>query len=180
MKIEQVSSIFKESGCLTSSKGKLKTGSFLIKMGLGQRNYLHKQVLVPISVWLIKFMMLLELILQISNLSPRIQELNRPTSKKVKNHLFYNEHLLDRYVDYGIPAKMSRFDSDISIANAWKRLEAGNFTHQDMQLLRHETAEAWYMRRNGPGYSAAHNTADKRYPAPRYDEKITNTYSNNF
>ena len=86
--------------------------------------------------------------------------------KKVKDHLFYEEHLLDRYVDYGIPAETGRFDSDLGIANAWKRLENGTFTADDIKLLKHETAESWYMRRHGPGYTDAHNAADKRFPAP--------------
>jgi hypothetical protein len=86
--------------------------------------------------------------------------------KKVKDHLFYEEHLLDRYVDYGIPAETGRFDSDLGIANAWKRLENGTFTADDIKLLKHETAESWYMRRHGPGYTGAHNAADKRFPAP--------------
>ena len=86
--------------------------------------------------------------------------------KKVKDHLFYEEHLLDRYVDYGIPAETGRFDSDLGIANAWKRLENGTFTADDIKLLKHETAESWYMRRHGPGYTDAHNAADKRFPTP--------------
>jgi hypothetical protein len=44
--------------------------------------------------------------------------------QKVKDHIFYEEHLLDRYVDVGVPAEMRRFDSELGIANAWKRLEA--------------------------------------------------------
>ena len=91
--------------------------------------------------------------------------------QKVKNHLFYEEHLLDRYVDYGIPAEMKRFDSDITIANAWKRLETGSFTPKDLQLLKHEMAEAWYMRKHGPSYTNAHNAAQRRYPAPDLEEE---------
>jgi hypothetical protein len=86
--------------------------------------------------------------------------------QKVKDHLFYNSHLLDRYENMGIPSVMSRFDSDAGIAAAWLRLSSGRGTGVDMQLLRHEAAEAWFMRRNGPGYTAAHNAAQKRYPAP--------------
>lgn len=86
--------------------------------------------------------------------------------QKVKDHLFYEEHLLDRYTEYGIPAAMRRFDSDLAIATAWRRLEAGTFTQADMQLLRHEAAEAWYMWRHGPSYDAAHNAAQRRFPAP--------------
>jgi hypothetical protein len=98
--------------------------------------------------------------------------------EKVKNHLFYNEHSLDRYVDYGVPAELKRFDSDLSIANAWNRLETGNFMKEDIQLLKHETAEAWYMRRNGSGYTAAHDAADARYPAPNFN--ITDIYINSY
>jgi hypothetical protein len=90
--------------------------------------------------------------------------------QKVKDHLFYEEHLLDRYADMGEPGVMQRFDSDAGIAAAWKRLADGNFTEADLQLLRHETAEAWYMRKNGPSYNAAHNAAQKRYPAPDLSE----------
>jgi hypothetical protein len=86
--------------------------------------------------------------------------------QKVKDHLFTNEHLLDRYEALGIPGEMRRFDSNMDIANAWKRLEAGTFDAADMQLLRHETAEAWYMRKHGPSYNNSHNAAQRRYPSP--------------
>jgi hypothetical protein len=91
--------------------------------------------------------------------------------QKVKDHLFFDEHLLDKYVDYGIPAEMRRFDSNIAVASAWKRLENGNFTPQDMQLLRHEAAEAWHIRRYGPSYRQAHERAQKRFPAPSLGEE---------
>jgi hypothetical protein len=91
--------------------------------------------------------------------------------QKVKDHLFYEDHLLDRYVDYGVPAEMSRFDSDIAIANSWKRLENGTFTPDDIQLLRHEAAEASLMRRwNDQSYTRAHDRAQKRFPAPELNE----------
>lgn len=98
--------------------------------------------------------------------------------EKVKSHLFFKEHLLDRYVDLGIPPKLATFDSDIQIAEAWARLESGSFTKQDLQLLRHEAAESWYMSKHGPGYSSAHSAADKRYPAPREEAFMsTDIYS---
>ena len=85
--------------------------------------------------------------------------------QKVKDHVFYNEHLLDRYVDYGEPAVMGRFDSDLGQANAWKRLESGTHTPADLQFLRHEAAEAHLMQRwNDPSYTRAHNRAQQRYP----------------
>jgi RHS repeat-associated protein len=90
--------------------------------------------------------------------------------QKVKDHLFHQEHLMDRYVDLGVPAEMRRFDSDLGIANAWKRLEQGTHTPADLQLLRHEAAEAHLMRRwADPSYSRAHNRAQQRFPAPPLD-----------
>jgi hypothetical protein len=85
--------------------------------------------------------------------------------QKVKDHLFHNEHVLDRYVDLGVPAEVKRFDSNIDIADAWKRLENGTHTADDIKLLKHETAEAWHMRTHGSGYSAAHEAAQKRFPS---------------
>lgn len=40
--------------------------------------------------------------------------------QKVKDHLFHNEHLLDRYTDLGEPAVMARFDSSKAIARVWE------------------------------------------------------------
>jgi hypothetical protein len=83
----------------------------------------------------------------------------------IKDHLFYREHLLDRYVDYGIPAEMARFDSDAAIAAAWQRLRTGTHTASDIALLKHEMAESTLMRRWGdPSYTRAHNAARARYP----------------
>ena len=87
--------------------------------------------------------------------------------QKVKDHLFNQQHLLDRYVKQGVPAELRRFHSDIGIAQAWERLRTGKHTAADLQLLKHETAEAWYMRKNGPGYSEAHDAAQNRFPAPK-------------
>ena len=90
--------------------------------------------------------------------------------QKVKNHIFYAEHLLDRYTDIGVPAEMRRFDSDLGIVNAWKRLEQGNFTDADLQLLCHEAAEAYLMRKwQDPSYNRAHSRAQQRFPAPYLD-----------
>ncbi len=80
--------------------------------------------------------------------------------QKVKDHVFLDKHLLDRYVDYGVPAKWARFDSSPRIADAWNRLRKGSHTRDDIQLLRHEIAEAWFMRKHGPGYNAAHEAAE--------------------
>ena len=89
---------------------------------------------------------------------------------KVKRHLFYEKHLLDRYESYGIPAKMQRFDSDAKIAESWKRLESGNYTKDDIRLIKHEAAESWYMRKYGPSYSKAHDAVNSKFPAPEWED----------
>lgn len=90
--------------------------------------------------------------------------------QKVKNHIFYDEHLLDRYTELGVPAEWRRFDSDLAIAQAWKRLQGGDHTVLDMRLLRHEAAEMNRMRKVEQRYSAAHDAAPRRYPAPEFKE----------
>ena len=83
--------------------------------------------------------------------------------QKVKDHVFYNEHLLDRYVGQGVPAVLGRFDSSLPQALAWQRLERGTFSGQDITWLKHETAERWYELTHGSGYSRAHNAAQGKW-----------------
>jgi hypothetical protein len=83
---------------------------------------------------------------------------------KVKFHLFHQVHWLDLYEDLGIPAESRRFDCDREIAASWERLRSGRPLPEDRQLLRHETAEAWYMRKHGPSYRRAHEGAERRFP----------------
>ena len=53
----------------------------------------------------------------------------KPSSvKKIKDHIFNNEHLLDRYVSLGEPAVKARFDPDFRQAKAWRRLKRGHHT----------------------------------------------------
>ena len=49
---------------------------------------------------------------------------------KIKEHVFYNEHILDSGV--------KRFDTDPEIADAWYRLTNGDFNQNDISLLNHE------------------------------------------
>jgi hypothetical protein len=86
--------------------------------------------------------------------------------REVKAHLFEREHLLDSYVDHGVEPEWARFDAHPEIAAAWRRLEAGEATASDLQLFRHELAEATYMRENGPSYRAAHAYAQRVAPSP--------------
>lgn len=85
---------------------------------------------------------------------------------KVKYHLFVEEHCLDSYESLGVPGRTARFDSDRVIAESWLRLKLGTFSPSDLQLLRHEAAEAWHMRKHGPSYRRSHQAAQRRYPAP--------------
>jgi hypothetical protein len=64
---------------------------------------------------------------------------------------------------------MSRFQSDAAIASAWKRLEAGTHTPNDVKLLWHEYVESAVMRKlikdgKPPSYNYAHGEAQKRFP----------------
>lgn len=86
--------------------------------------------------------------------------------QKVKDHLFFNQHLLDRYERLGVPSEFRRFDSNLDIADSWRRLQSGSYGPRDIQLLRHEIAEAWYMRRHGPSYNRAHSSAKRIFPSP--------------
>jgi hypothetical protein len=84
--------------------------------------------------------------------------------QNVKDHLFFAVHWLDLYEDLGVPGEWSRFDSSLEIVASWQRLQSGSYTPNDLQLLRHETAEAWFMRKYGPSYREAHRAAQQRYP----------------
>jgi hypothetical protein len=90
--------------------------------------------------------------------------LKRVNIAKVKEHLLLQSHWLDLYEELGVPGAWGRFDSDLGIAEAWERLRTGRHVPNDLQLLRHETAEAWFMRAHGPSYRLAHRAAQHRFP----------------
>jgi hypothetical protein len=81
--------------------------------------------------------------------------------KNVKEHVFYNEHDLDRYGPDEIERK--RFDATLEQAFAWKRMEAGTFTQDDTTWIKHECAERHHELKYGSGYSEAHERAQSRY-----------------
>lgn len=101
-----------------------------------------------------------------------VEEIARQTGWKpasiatVKRHLFEQFHWLDLYEEQGVSGEWGRFDSNSDIAAAWERLRIGVHTDDDLQLLRHEAAEAWFMRKHGPSYLRAHRAAQERYPWP--------------
>jgi uncharacterized protein YukE len=80
---------------------------------------------------------------------------------QVKNHVFRDEHLLDRYGD----STVARFDANPRMAEAWHRLAEGNPHPADIDLLRHEKFESDYITSTGdPSYGRAHEaTIDAGY-----------------
>lgn len=76
---------------------------------------------------------------------------------QIKNHVFRDEHLLDRYGD----STMARFDANPRMAEAWQRLAEGHPHPADIDLLRHEKFESDYMGSTGdPSYGRAHDATN--------------------
>jgi len=76
---------------------------------------------------------------------------------QIKNHVFRDEHLLDRYGD----STVARFDANPRMAEAWQRLADGNPHPADIDLLRHEKFESDYMTSTGnPSYGRAHDATN--------------------
>ena len=57
--------------------------------------------------------------------------------------------------------RVTRFNADPEIANAWHRLQSGTHTKADIGLLRHEVFEARFERMYGTGYREAHDAANR-------------------
>ncbi|EOF5434931.1 hypothetical protein ACK1MO_004719 [Salmonella enterica] len=72
---------------------------------------------------------------------------------RVKNHLFFKDHILDR--------GLSQFDADPAIVNAWDRLKTGDYTASDINLLRHEQFESRFEGIFGTDYRVAHDAAER-------------------
>ena len=88
--------------------------------------------------------------------------------KNVKDHVFYNKHYLDRFesVEY------RRFDANIQQALAWKRLETGTHTQDDITWIKHECAERHHELKYGSGYSAAHDQAQSRFDGAPWEDQF--------
>ena len=71
---------------------------------------------------------------------------------KIKEHVFINSHILDRYKDLGLEPEVKQFDPSLNQALAWKRLEAGVHTPDDVTWLKHEMAESHYEKKFDSGY----------------------------
>jgi hypothetical protein len=86
--------------------------------------------------------------------SAREHGFSRGDIQQVKDHLFYDQHLLDRYPDY---VRTDRFDANPRIAEAWDRLTWGHPHESDIELLRHELYEStWMIENNSRSYNGAH------------------------
>jgi hypothetical protein len=78
----------------------------------------------------------------------------------IKNHVFYDLHLLDLYPDQGVA--MSQFQSNPRIAEAWLRLVDGNPHPSDIDWLSHERFEAKLMAETAdPSYFRAHTATNR-------------------
>ncbi|RCJ34722.1 hypothetical protein A6770_16790 [Nostoc minutum NIES-26] len=72
--------------------------------------------------------------------------------KRIKDHLFYRQHQLDD--------RLGRFDPDPDIADAWIRLQQGNFNHEDLRLLEHEYFESRFEGIFHTDYRTAHEATE--------------------
>ncbi len=90
--------------------------------------------------------------------------INKKIIQEIKNHMFNNEHLLQKTSE---KFSMARFDPDLTQALAWERLATGKFVRSDLKLLLHEYTESLIMKNgktiigNAVKYPTAHNSANK-------------------
>ena len=92
--------------------------------------------------------------------------------KNVKDHVFYQKHELDQYVSLGEASEYKRFDPYIQQALAWKRLETGTYTQDDITWIKHECTERHHELKYGSGYSEAHNRAQTRFDGAPWENNF--------
>jgi len=81
--------------------------------------------------------------------------------RNCKEHIFSRCNYLDRFKNE--PVEYRQFDNDLQQALAWKRLEKGCCTKEDILWLKHECAESHHETKFNTGYCEAHERAQKRY-----------------
>ena len=91
--------------------------------------------------------------------------------KNVKDHVFYNKHYLDRLAP-AEPVEYRRFDANIQQALAWKRLETGTHTQDDLSWMKDECAERHHELKYGSGYSEAHDQAQSRFDGAPWEDQF--------
>ena len=72
--------------------------------------------------------------------------------RRIKDHVFIDVHILDKYKDLGEEPEVKQFDPSLRQALAWKRLEAGVHTPDDVTWLKHEMAESHHEKKFDSGY----------------------------
>jgi hypothetical protein len=72
---------------------------------------------------------------------------------RIKQHLFFKEHKLTE-------GRVSTFDHDIEIADAWRRLQTGKYVEEDLNLLQHEYFESKFESLYSTDYITAHKAAE--------------------
>lgn len=90
--------------------------------------------------------------------------------KKLKNHIFYNEHDLDRHGPDQLERK--QFDPDLQQALAWKHLETGTHTQDDVTWIKHEYAERHHELKYDSGYNEAHNRAQTLFDGAPWENQF--------
>jgi hypothetical protein len=75
--------------------------------------------------------------------------------RRIKEHIFHNSHQLDHGMGVG------RFDPDLEIANAWKRLETGSHLESDLLIFKHEHFESRFEGIFKTDYKTAHDAANR-------------------
>lgn len=78
---------------------------------------------------------------------------------RIKQHVFENDHT---FVDGNNTVRIGKFDPDPEIANAWNRLEKGDYTQKDIDLLNHELRESRVEGMFKTTYKDAHNATEKK------------------
>ena len=71
-----------------------------------------------------------------------------------------------------INGKLISFDANIQQALAWKRLETGTHTQDDITWIKHECAERHHELKYGSGYSEAHNRAQTRFDGAPWENNF--------
>jgi len=93
------------------------------------------------------------------------------TIKNVKDHVFYNEHDLDRFAS-AEPVEHRRFDANLQQTLAWKRLETRIHTQDDITWIKHECSERHHELNYNSGYLEAHDRVQSRFDGAPWEDKF--------
>jgi hypothetical protein len=94
--------------------------------------------------------------------------------QKIKDHLFHNEHILDRFG--AEETTIERFNPNLQQGLAWLRLKNGTHTEQDIVMLKHEFAEQHHEQKFKTGYNEAHERAQKNMTGSHGEIKMNSNH----